>query len=132
VQATLKQRDEEVSRLNGELTQLSLSHEDLHQSLEEQEAMVLSLRQAAEDTRKTLEAEKKQVEGESLFCLSFACRFDLFGIRSQLLFSFMVFRLADRPGELDDPGSGCPDGLQLLSTGVGGAAGHRPRGMPGG
>jgi hypothetical protein len=43
-QATLKQRDEEVLRLNGGLTQLSVSHEDLRQSLEEQEAMVLSLR----------------------------------------------------------------------------------------
>jgi hypothetical protein len=82
--------------------------------------------------RKTLEAEKKQVEGESFFCLSFACRFDLFGVRSQLLFFVFAFRLADRPGELDDLGSGCSDGLQLLSTGVGGAAGRRPRGMPGG
>jgi hypothetical protein len=44
VQAALKQRDEEVSRLNRELTQLSISHEDPRQSLEEQEATVLSLR----------------------------------------------------------------------------------------
>jgi predicted nucleic acid-binding Zn-ribbon protein len=58
-QATLKQRDEEVSRLNGELTQLSVSHEDLRQFLEEQEATVLGLRQAAEDACKTLEAERK-------------------------------------------------------------------------
>jgi predicted nuclease with TOPRIM domain len=43
-QATLKQRDKKVSRLNGELTQLSVSHEDLRQSLEEQEATVLGLR----------------------------------------------------------------------------------------
>jgi myosin heavy subunit len=71
-QATLKQRDEEVSRLNKELTQLSVSHKDLRQSLEEQEDMVLGLRQAAEDARKTLEAERKQVEGESLFGLPFA------------------------------------------------------------
>jgi predicted nuclease with TOPRIM domain len=42
-QATLKQRDDEVSRLNRELTQLSISHEDLRQSLEEQEATVLNL-----------------------------------------------------------------------------------------
>jgi chromosome segregation ATPase len=34
-QATLKQRDEEVSQLDGELNQLSVSHEDLRQSLEE-------------------------------------------------------------------------------------------------
>jgi chromosome segregation ATPase len=44
VQATLKQRDDEVSRLNRELTQLIVSCEDLCQSLEEQEATVLSLR----------------------------------------------------------------------------------------
>jgi hypothetical protein len=36
------------------------------------------------------------------------------------------------PGELDDPGSGCPYVLQLLPTRVGGAAGRHPRGMPGG
>jgi hypothetical protein len=72
VQATLKQRDEEVSRLNRELNQLSVSHEDLRQAVDEQEATVLSLQQAAEAARKALEAEKKQVEGESplfAFCL---------------------------------------------------------------
>jgi predicted transcriptional regulator len=77
VQATLKQRGEEVSRLDGELNQLSVSHEDLRQSLEEQEAMVLILRQAVEDACKALDSEKKQVEGESplstfrvLFCFT--------------------------------------------------------------
>jgi hypothetical protein len=35
-QATLKQRDDDVSWLNGELGQLSISHEDLRQSHEEQ------------------------------------------------------------------------------------------------
>jgi hypothetical protein len=69
-QATLKQRDEEVSRLNGELTQLSVSHEDLHQSLEEQEATILSMRQVAEDARESLEVEKKQVKGEPVLRLS--------------------------------------------------------------
>jgi hypothetical protein len=34
-QATLKQRDDEVSRLNRELTLLSVSHEDMRQSLED-------------------------------------------------------------------------------------------------
>jgi predicted nuclease with TOPRIM domain len=42
-QATLKQREDEVSRLNGELDQISISHEDLRQSLEEQEATVPNL-----------------------------------------------------------------------------------------
>jgi hypothetical protein len=73
VQATLKLRDEEVLRLNGELTQLSVSHEDLCQSLEEQEAMVLNLRQVAEDACASLEAERKQVEGGLSFVCLFAC-----------------------------------------------------------
>jgi predicted nuclease with TOPRIM domain len=42
-QATLKQQEDEVSKLNEELVQLSISHEDLHQSLEEQETTVLDL-----------------------------------------------------------------------------------------
>jgi hypothetical protein len=33
--ATLKKQEEEVSRLNGELVQISISHEDQRQSLEE-------------------------------------------------------------------------------------------------
>jgi hypothetical protein len=50
-QATLKQREDEVSRLNGELVQISVSHEDLRQSLEEQEATVLNLQRQAEEAR---------------------------------------------------------------------------------
>jgi hypothetical protein len=42
-QATLKQRGDEALKLNGELVQLSVSLVDARQSLEEQEAMVLSL-----------------------------------------------------------------------------------------
>jgi hypothetical protein len=44
-------------------------HEDLRQSLKEQEATVLNLQQAAEDACAFLDAERKQVEGE----LSFVC-----------------------------------------------------------
>jgi hypothetical protein len=65
--ATLKQQEDEVSRLNGELVQISISHEDLHQSLEEQEASVLNLQCQAEEARQSLEGEKKQVEGEFAF-----------------------------------------------------------------
>jgi septal ring factor EnvC (AmiA/AmiB activator) len=65
--ATLKQQEDEVSRLNGELVQISISHEDLHQSLEEQEASVLKLQCQAEEARQSLEGEKKQVEGEFAF-----------------------------------------------------------------
>jgi hypothetical protein len=58
-------------RLDGELNQLKVSHEDLRQAVEEQEATVLGLQQAAEAARKALEAEKKQVKGESPFvCIS--------------------------------------------------------------
>jgi hypothetical protein len=53
-----------VSRLNGELVQLSISHEDQHQSLEEQEASYLKLQCEAEETCQSLKVEKKQVEGE--------------------------------------------------------------------
>jgi chromosome segregation ATPase len=65
--ATLKLRDEEISRLDGELNQLSVSHEDLRQASEEKDAMILDLQQAAETARTALKSEKKQVEGESSF-----------------------------------------------------------------
>jgi chromosome segregation ATPase len=69
--ASLKEREDEISRLDGELIALSISHEDQRQSLEEQGATVVSLQQAVEGRRQALEAEKKQVEGESLFCSLF-------------------------------------------------------------
>jgi hypothetical protein len=56
-----------VSRLNWELVQISISHEDLRQSLEEQEATVLKLQRQAEEACQSLEGEKKQVEGEFAF-----------------------------------------------------------------
>jgi chromosome segregation ATPase len=83
-QATLKQREDEVSRLNGELVQISILHEDLRQSLEEQGATVLNLQRQAEEARQSLEGKKKKVEGEfsfarflhvDLFFLGFAPNF---------------------------------------------------------
>jgi hypothetical protein len=104
-QATLKQREDKVSRLNGELVQISISHEDLRQSLEEQEATVLDLQRQAEEARQSLEGEKKQVEGESTFVRFFALLICPFGVHSQLCFSSLVaFRPADCPGEHDHPG----------------------------
>jgi hypothetical protein len=44
---------------------LSISLADQRQAVEEQEAAVLSLQQAAETACVALETEKKQVEGES-------------------------------------------------------------------
>jgi hypothetical protein len=49
--ATLQKQQEEVLRLNGELVQISISHEDQCQSLEEQEASYLKLQREAEETR---------------------------------------------------------------------------------
>jgi hypothetical protein len=53
-QATLKQREDEVSRLNGELVQISISHEDLCQFLKEQEATVLDLQRQVEEAHQSL------------------------------------------------------------------------------
>jgi hypothetical protein len=85
-QTTLKQREDEVSRLNGELVQISISHEDLRQSLKEQEATVHDLQRQAEEVRKSLEGEKKQVEGEFTFVHFFACRFVLWGFTPNFVF----------------------------------------------
>jgi multidrug resistance efflux pump len=74
--ATLKLRDKEISWLDGELNQLSVSHEDLRQADEEKDAAILDLQKATETARTTLETEKKQVEGESpLFAFLLLARF---------------------------------------------------------
>jgi negative regulator of sigma E activity len=57
--ASLMEREDEVSRLDGELIALSISHEVRCQSLEEQGTTVVSLQQAVEGGRQALEAEKK-------------------------------------------------------------------------
>jgi chromosome segregation ATPase len=71
-QKSLEERDAEVSRLDEELIALSISNTDQQRSLEEQGATIVSLQQAVEAERRTLEVEKKQVEGRStlhfLFC----------------------------------------------------------------
>jgi hypothetical protein len=86
VQATLKQREDEASKLNRELVQLSISHKDLRQSLEEQETTVRDLRREAEEARKALEVEKKQVEGELVSVCFFACRFAFWGFTPKFPF----------------------------------------------
>jgi hypothetical protein len=45
------------------MVQLSISHEDLRQSLEEQETTIRDLQREAEEARKALDSERKQVEG---------------------------------------------------------------------
>jgi chromosome segregation ATPase len=68
-QKSLEERDADVSRLDGELIALSIANADQEQSLKEQAATVVSLQQAVEAECRTLEVEKKQVEGESPFRL---------------------------------------------------------------
>jgi chromosome segregation ATPase len=85
-QATLKQRKDEVSRFNGELVQISILHEDLRQSLEEQEATVRDLQRGGEETHQALEAERKQVEGELFSAAFFARRLVFRGFAPNFLF----------------------------------------------
>jgi hypothetical protein len=87
-----------------ELTQLNVSFADQRQAIEEQEATVLGLQQAAEVMRKALEAEKKRVEGDSPFACLLLIGSTCLGSAPNSCFSFMVFRPADRPRELNDPG----------------------------
>jgi DNA repair exonuclease SbcCD ATPase subunit len=86
--ATIKLRDEEVTRLNGELAQLSVSYEDLRQASEEMDVVIIDLEREAETVRAALETEKKQVEGKLLFPL-FACWPNSFG--DPLLAKFVFF-----------------------------------------
>jgi peptidoglycan hydrolase CwlO-like protein len=71
-QASLKEQEDEVSKLDGELIALSISNADQVQTLEEQSSTVVSLQQAVESGRQALEGERKQVEGKLplrfLFC----------------------------------------------------------------
>jgi capsule polysaccharide export protein KpsE/RkpR len=96
-QAALKQREDEVSRLNGELVQISISHEDLRQSLEDKEATILDLQRQAEEARKSLEGEKKQVEGEFTSVRFFACRFVLWGFAPDFVFFVCAFQACGLP-----------------------------------
>jgi chromosome segregation ATPase len=70
-QKSLEERNAEFSMLEGELVALSIMSVDQEQSLKEQSATVVSLQQAVEAERRSLEVEKKQVEGRSSFRLLF-------------------------------------------------------------
>jgi hypothetical protein len=58
-QATIKLRDEEITRLFGELVQESVSYKDLRQTSEEKDTVILELHEAAATARASLESEKK-------------------------------------------------------------------------
>jgi uncharacterized coiled-coil protein SlyX len=81
----LKEREDEVSKLDGELIALSISNADQLRTLEEQSAMVVNLQQAVESRRQALEGERKQVEGESPL-RSFVLLIFPSGVRSPLDF----------------------------------------------
>jgi hypothetical protein len=81
----LKEREDEVSKLDGELIALNISNEDQRRTLEEQSATVVNLQQAVEGGRQALEVERKQVEGELRFC-SFVLLIFPSGVRSLLDF----------------------------------------------
>jgi chromosome segregation ATPase len=74
-QASLKEREDELSKLDGVLIAVSISNEDQRRSLEEQSATILSLQQAVEVGCQALEVERKQVEGK--FVVLFLCFVDL-------------------------------------------------------
>jgi hypothetical protein len=128
VQATLKLRDAEITRLTGELIQEGVSYEELRQAGEEKDAMILKLQRSTETARAALETMKKHVEGKLLFLL-FVCRLNSLGSATNLIRIF-AFRPTDGSRDDDDPSRGDPDGLQLLSTGAGGPAGCSSRGVP--
>jgi chromosome segregation ATPase len=96
-QATLKQWEDEVSRLNGELVQISISHEDLRQSLEEKEAMVLSLQRQGEEVCQSLEGGKKQVECEFAFARFSLVDLSFRDLLPTLFFSVRGFRACEPP-----------------------------------
>jgi hypothetical protein len=112
--------------------QLSISHEDLRQSLEEQEATARDLRREAEEARKALDSERKQVEGELRFrpfsFVNLACS------GSALDFCFFVvgFQACRLPWGIRPPRPRLCRRPKLLAIGVGGVAGCRRRGLPGG
>jgi hypothetical protein len=66
-QKSLAEREDDVSRLDGELIALNIANADQELSLKEQGTTIVSLQQAVEAERRALEVEKKQVEGRSLF-----------------------------------------------------------------
>jgi DNA repair exonuclease SbcCD ATPase subunit len=82
---SLKEREDKVSKLDGELIALSISNEDQRRTLEEQSATVVNLQQAVEGGRQALEVERKQVEGELTF-RRFVLLISPSGVRSLLDF----------------------------------------------
>jgi hypothetical protein len=121
-QKSLEERNAEFSRLEGKLVVLSITSASKEQALKEQSVTVDGLQQAVEAERRTLEVERKQVEGRSLFVFYFA-DFSLEGSSLFLIFLLLaMFRPAHRARARDRPGRGATGLLQLLRAGAVGAA----------
>jgi chromosome segregation ATPase len=97
-QKSLEDRNTEFSKLEGELMVLGINSASQELALQEQGETIRGLEQAVEAGRRTLEVERKQVEGRSLFDSYFA-GFLLRGSHPFLTsFSSANFRLAHRVG----------------------------------
>jgi DNA-directed RNA polymerase subunit F len=82
-QATLKLQDEEVTQLNEELAQLSVSYEDQHQTGEEKDATILDLQRGLRPRVRPSRRRRNRSRVCHLSCLSLV-GLGSFGIRSQL------------------------------------------------
>jgi chromosome segregation ATPase len=90
-QMSLKDRNTEFSKVEGELIVLSITSANQELALQEQGETVRVLEQTVEAERRALEVERKQVEGEPLFD-SCVVGFSLEGSRSFSDF-FLVWQL---------------------------------------
>jgi chromosome segregation ATPase len=97
-QKSLEGRNAELSKLEGELMVLSITSASQEMALQEQGETLKGLERAVEAECRTLEVERKQVEGEPLFDSCFVGF--LFGGLHLFLTSFLPanFRLAYRAG----------------------------------
>jgi multidrug resistance efflux pump len=107
-QAILKLREQEITRLSGELVQEGVSYEELRQAGKEKDAVILELQQAAATACTSLESEKKQVQGE-LPSLPFAYWLNRLGSAPNLV--CLYFQVCEQPRDINDSGAGHPDGL---------------------
>jgi hypothetical protein len=128
-QATLKVQGEEVTRLNGELSQLSVSYEDQRQAGEKRMRRSLTCSGWLRPCARPSKRRRNRSKVSHLSCPLFVGL-----VRSRFAPNFVcvsALRPADNSWELSNPGAGHPDGLQLLAAGAGRAAGRRPRSVPG-
>jgi hypothetical protein len=90
-QKSLAERDDMLSKTEGELIVLSITSANQEMALQEKSEAVKRLELAVEAERRALEMERKQVEGEPLFdsCL---VGFSVRGLAFPFLISFLSWR----------------------------------------